>query len=110
MYGTFTLKQLLEVAGVANTPRAVKLIESLSQNTHVSINGDEYVVPGSWDQITAAMSSDARDFIAMMSEMDDDLVITPTSDTPTTSLEEFIDVIDVATTSAEMDHWTPPSR
>lgn len=71
-------------------------------NTRIVWCGDEFVVPGKWKDVTPHLGSDEKSYIKMM-KRDGEWEKVPTTDTPTTTVPEFVLMVEVATTSTQMD-------
>lgn len=80
--------------------------KSQNINTKIYMGGDEFVVSASWEDIFKRLGDDNEAFIRML-DNDGEWEVSVTSEPADTDLASFIDAVEIATTSAQMDHWDP---
>ena len=74
-------------------------------STKIVLNGEVYVLRESWIFIWNQLDHDEERWVEMMKEGGKMEVIKNSDEFPNTSLGKMIDIIELGTTSSQMDGW-----
>jgi hypothetical protein len=75
--------------------------------TLIIISDQQYVVPCSYDTVLNRLGDVEESWVDMMRDQGDFSIIDNVNDEVTHTVDEIVSIIDIATTSSQMDGWDP---